>query len=94
MPTVILPARQCGKSNILQTTIVVTMLNALFDRGAGMSILELETRIRCTRHDLWTAIRQQHALGNVRKGQIVTLTPSAHIAIAAGRLAGGMAVAA
>lgn len=87
-------ARPCGKNFTHRQSIEIGMLNALFDRQQPMSVTELETHLRCTRRDLWAAIRHQHQLGNVRKDQPISLTASAHIAIAAGRLAGAMAVAA
>lgn len=88
------PARRGGRNFTHGQSIEIGMLNALFDRQHPMSVTELETHLRCTRRDLWAAIRHQHQLGNVRKDQPISLTASAHIAIAAGRLAGAMAVAA
>jgi len=63
------------------------MLNALFDAKRPMSASELETQLRCTRRDLWNAVRAQAQLGNIKKGQPIELTNSANIAIAAGRAA-------
>lgn len=63
------------------------MLNALFDAKRGMSVSELETQLRCTRRDLWSAVRAQAQLSNIKKGQPIQLTSSANIAIAAGRAA-------
>lgn len=93
MPVILMKPRNCGKTFTHQQTVEIGLLNSLFDRQAPMTVTELEMQIRCTRHDLWQAIRNQHHLGNIRKDQPIRLTASAHIAIAAGRLAGAMAVA-
>ena len=70
------------------------LLNALFDATRPMSVTELETQLRVTRRDLWSAVRAQAVLGNVRKGQPLELTAAARAAIAAGRSAQPAAVAA
>ncbi|GLV28476.1 hypothetical protein TomTYG75_09980 [Sphingobium sp. TomTYG75] len=70
------------------------LLNALFDATHPMSVTELETQLRVTRRDLWSAVRAQATLGNVRKGQPLELTAAARAAIAAGRAAYPAAVAA
>ena len=93
MSVILMKPRNCGKTFSQQQTVEIGLLNALFDRQEPMSVIELEMQIRCTRQDLWQAIRHQHLLGNIRKDQPISLTQSAHIAIAAGRLAGAMAVA-
>ncbi|CAM8673049.1 hypothetical protein [Sphingobium sp.] len=93
MSVILMKPRDCGKTFTHQQTVQIGLLNTLFDRQEPMSVTELEMQIRCTRHDLWLAIRHQYLLGNIRKDQPITLTSSAHIAIAAGRLAGAMAVA-
>jgi hypothetical protein len=85
MPVITMPARQCGKS--FAADVQARLLNALFDTGHAMSITELETQLRVTRRDLWTAIRAQALLGNIRKGQPLELTASARVAIQAGRSA-------
>ncbi|WP_311270859.1 hypothetical protein [Sphingobium sp. WCS2017Hpa-17] len=93
MPAFVMKPRDCGKTFTHQQVIEIGLLNALFDRREPMSVVELEQSIRCNRRDLWTAIRAQHQLGNVKKDQPIALTASANIAIAAGRAAGAMAVA-
>lgn len=70
------------------------LLNALYDAAHPMSVTELETQLRVTRRDLWSAIRAQAVLGNVRKGQPLELTAAARAAIAAGRSAQPAAAAA
>ena len=70
------------------------LLNALYDAAHPMSVTELETQLRVTRRDLWSAVRAQAVLGNVRKGQPLELTAAARAAIAAGRAAYPAAVAA
>lgn len=82
----ILPARQCGKTFTHLQTLEIRLLNALFDAPDPMSVTELETALRCTRRDLWRAIRQQAMLGNIKKGQPVALTSSARSAVVAGRM--------
>lgn len=77
-----------------QQHVEIRLLNVLFDAGRPMSVSELEGAVGCIRCDLWNAIRQQHRLGNIRKGQPIELLPSAQIAIAAGRLAHPAALAA
>ena len=74
--------------------VQVRLLNALYDATHPMSVTELETQLRVTRRDLWSAIRAQAVLGNVRKGQPLELTAAARAAIAAGRSAQPAAVAA
>ena len=74
--------------------VQVRLLNALFDATHPMSVTELETQLRVTRRDLWSAVRAQAVLGNVRKGQPLELTAAARAAIAAGRSAQPAAVAA
>lgn len=63
------------------------MLATLYDRDGPMAVGELEAALRCTRRDLWRAVRAQHLLGNLRKGGAIALTASARVAIAAGRRA-------
>lgn len=70
------------------------LLNALYDAARPMSVTELETQLRVTRRDLWSAVRAQAVLGNVRKGQPLELTAAARAAIAAGRSAQPAAAAA
>lgn len=70
------------------------LLNALYDTAHPMSVTELEIQLRVTRRDLWSAIRAQAVLGNVRKGQPLELTAAARAAIAAGRSAHPAAAAA
>ena len=70
------------------------LLNALYDATHPMSVTELETQLRVTRRDLWSAVRAQAVLGNVRKGQPIELTAAARAAIAAGRSAQPAAAAA
>lgn len=70
------------------------LLNALYDATHPVSVTELETQLRVTRRDLWSAVRAQAVLGNVRKGQPLELTAAARAAIAAGRAAHPAAVAA
>ncbi|WP_176597330.1 MULTISPECIES: hypothetical protein [Sphingobium] len=94
MPVITMPARKCGKSFSHAEHLEIGLLNALFDAGHPVSASDLETKLRCTRRDLFRAITAQYRLGNVRKGQPVELTNSGHIAIAAGRHAGTVAVAA
>ena len=94
MPVITMPARKCGKSFSHAEHIEIGLLNALFDAGQPLSVTDLETQLRCTRRDLLRAITAQYRHGNVRKGQPVTLTKSGHIAVAAGRYAGAVAVAA
>lgn len=94
MSVITMPARQCGKSFSHAEQIEISLLNALFDAAHPMTAADLETKMRCTRRDLFRAITAQYRHGNVRKGQPVELTKSGHIAVAAGRHAGAMAVAA
>ncbi|QDC38386.1 hypothetical protein [Sphingobium fuliginis] len=94
MPVITMPARKCGKSFSHAEHLEIGLLNALFDAGHPMSVSDLEMKLRCTRRDLFRAITAQYRLGNVRKGQPVELTNSGHIAVAAGRYAGAVAVAA
>ncbi|MFC4593765.1 hypothetical protein [Sphingobium tyrosinilyticum] len=70
------------------------LLNALFDAAHPMSVTELQIQLRVTRRDLWSAVRAQAVLGNVRKGQPLELTAAARAAIAAGRSAQPAAAAA
>ncbi len=79
--------RQCGKSFSHALLVEIRLLNLLFDAQQPVSVSDLEMALHCTRRDLWTAFRKQHVLGNVKKGQPVTLTSSARIAIQAGRFA-------
>ena len=73
---------------IYSVNLQMKLLGALFNADRTMSASELEAQLRCTRRDLWSAVRAQAQLGNIKKGQPIQLAPSAHIAIAAGRLAG------
>ena len=93
MPVFTMPADQCGKSAFAQQA-QARLLNALFDARHPLSVSELETQLRITRRDLWSAIRTQANVGNLRKGQPVELTAAARVAIAAGRTASEQAVAA
>lgn len=86
-PPVSLIARQSGKSIAQALSLEICLLNILFDHAEPMPVTDLEMALRCTRRDLWTAIRHQYALGNIKKGQPVALTSSARIAIQAGRFA-------
>lgn len=63
-----------------------SMLAVLFDRSQPMTVSELHGELRCTRRDLWWAIRCQHNLGNIKRGEPVELTAAARVAIAAGRM--------
>lgn len=92
MPVVTIPARQCGKSFAMDKQ--ARLLNALFDASQPLSVSELEAQLRITRRDLWSAIRAQANVGNLRKGQPLELTAAARVAIAAGRTASEQAVAA
>lgn len=94
MPVITMPARKCGKSFSHAEQIEIGLLNALFDAGHPLTVTDLETKLRCHRRDLLRAITAQYRHGNIRKGQPVELTTSGHIAVAAGRYAGAMAVAA
>lgn len=80
-------AHRGGKSLILDMQLEISLLNALFDAVHPMTVIDLETQLRCHRRDLFRAITAQYRLGNVRKGQPVELTKSARIAITAGRCA-------
>lgn len=93
MPVVPLPVRKCGKSAFAQQA-QARLLNALFDARHPLSVTELEAQLRITRRDLWSAIRAQANVGNLRKGQPIELTAAARVAIAAGRRASEQAVAA
>lgn len=92
MPAVPMPARQCRPT--FAQNVQARLLNALFDATRPMSVTELETQLRVTRRDLWSAIRAQAMLGNLRKGQPVELTAAARVAIGAGRAAIDQQVAA
>lgn len=97
MPANSTPARQGSRiiaNAFFAVNLQMRMLNALFDAAHQMSVTELETQLRVTRRDLWSAIRAQAVLGNVRKGQPLELTAAARAAIAAGRSAKPAAVAA
>jgi len=97
MPAITMPARQCGKTvadAMFSVHLQMRLLSALFEANRAMSLTELETQLRCTRRDLWQAIRAQANLANIKRGQPIELTTSGHIAVAAGRYAGAMAVAA
>lgn len=97
MPATNTPAQQ-GRRIIadafFSVNLQMRMLNALFDAARPMSVTELETQLRVTRRDLWSAVRAQAVLGNVRKGQPLELTAAARAAIAAGRSAQPAAAAA
>lgn len=62
------------------------MLAVLYDAGEPLTLKALEAALRCTRRDLWSAVRDQHRLGNIKRGEPITLTASARAAIAAGRM--------
>lgn len=94
MPAITVPARKCGKTFSHAEHLEIGLLNALFDAHHPLSVSDLETKLRCTRRDLFRAITAQYRHGNVRKGQPVELTKSGHFAVAAGRYAGALAVAA
>ena len=94
MPVITMPARMRAKSFSHAEHLQIGLLNVLFDAGHPMSVTDLETKLRCTRRDLFRAITAQYRHGNVRKGQPIELTNSGHIAVAAGRHAGAVAVAA
>ncbi|MBV2149263.1 hypothetical protein KRZ98_13380 [Sphingobium sp. AS12] len=83
----VMPARQNGKSFMLDVQLQIGLLNALFDSDRPMSVSDLEMQLRCHRRDLFRAITAQYRLGNVRKGQPVELTKAGRCAITAGRLA-------
>ena len=97
MPANSTPAQQ-GRRIIadafFSVNLQMRMLNALYDAAHPMSVTELETQLRVTRRDLWSAVRAQAVLGNVRKGQPLEITAAARAAIAAGRAAHPAAVAA
>lgn len=81
------PARQNGKSFMLDVQLEISLINALFDADSPMSVSDLEMQLRCHRRHLFRAITAQYRLGNVRKGQPVELTKAGRFAIAAGRIA-------
>jgi len=90
MPANASTARQGGAiiaDAFFSVNLQLRMLSALYDAKRPMSVSELETQLRCTRRDLWNAVRAQAQLGNIKKGQPIELTSSANIAIAAGRAA-------
>lgn len=94
MSVITMPAYKCGKSFTHAEQVEISLLNALFDATHPLTATDLEMQLRCTRRDLLRAIREQYRHGNVRKGQPTELTNFRHIAVATGRYAGAMAVAA
>ncbi|MGB3928918.1 MAG: hypothetical protein WBL20_08140, partial [Sphingobium sp.] len=83
-PVVNAAAAAChARDAALERALLVT----LYERGGPMAVGELEAALRCTRRDLFRAVRSQHGLGNLRKGPSIALTASARFAIAAGRTA-------
>lgn len=90
MPATSTAAHQGGKiiaDAFYSVKLEMRLLNALFDADRALSVAELEAQLRCTRRDLWTAIRVQARLGNIKNVQPIELTAAARIAIGAGRAA-------
>ena len=81
------PARQKGKSFMLDVQLEISLLNVLFDADGPMRVSDLEMQLGGHRRHLFRAITAQYRLGNVRKGQPVELTKAGRFAITAGRLA-------
>lgn len=66
----------------------MTMLVLAYDAGGAIPFAELWKAMPATLNEIFTAIRAQFTLGNVKRhhnGEPITLTASARAAIAAGR---------
>lgn len=82
-----IPARRDGKTLAADERLQIALLNLLFDAIEPVSVSALAAVLRCTRRDLFCAIRLQALAGNIKKGEPIALTSSCRFAIAAGRMA-------
>lgn len=83
-----LPDRGAPPTVARAEAIQMTMLVLAYDAGGAIPFAELWKAMPATRNEIFTAIRAQFTLGNVKRhhnGEAITLTASARAAIAAGR---------